>query len=99
MLQPDTMWVDIDMVTASGVLDWCFGGKSNGMPWRFSTGYPDYISNLCAGNNRGTLSYSLNNVYHQLSFVPGGGTYRLPAGNRPISLTILGFSGNATCYS
>ena len=32
-----TTWVDIDIVTASGVQDWCFGGTSNGSPWRFGS--------------------------------------------------------------
>jgi hypothetical protein len=90
-----TTWVDIDMVstTASVDQDWCFGYTGT---WDFGTSY--YITNLCAGNNKGFLYYKRSGVTHILYFNPG--EYHAFASNTlPVSLAISGWSGSDRCVS
>jgi hypothetical protein len=56
------------------------------------------MTNLCSGNNSGSLSYVVLGVLHILNFTPGH-IYGFPVNTLPVSLRISSFKGSATRIS
>jgi hypothetical protein len=89
-----TTWVDLDIVTASGLQDWCYGGTGT---WQFYS-YDNDVRYFCSGNNSGVYVYIQNGVHHNFTFGPGR-LIAFAANVRAYSLSIGHWSGGDTCTS
>jgi hypothetical protein len=90
-----TTWADIDIITPSGLQDWCFGYTGI---WTFGSSFYD-ITAFCSGNNEGHLSYYLpDGVLTGFSFGPGRLVY-FAQGSKIYQLHITGWTGSDRCYS
>jgi hypothetical protein len=90
-----TTWVDLDIITAAGLADWCFHGTGI---WTFHSPNNE-ITNFCSGNNRGHLSYYLpDGQLTGFSFGPGR-LVSFAFGNHIYQLNMTGSSGGDVCRS
>ena len=91
-----THWVDVDIITASGLQDWCFGYDGT---WYFSPPN-NVVTSVCPGNNKGRFTYidPSNGKRDIFTFTPGAQFYA-QGGVKAVSLQITGWSGNDSCTS
>jgi hypothetical protein len=71
----------------------CYGYTGT---WKFSD-QSYYVTHFCAGNNKGTFSYTVNGTTHSFSFGPGTNKNLGTGPNKPKTLTITGWSGSDRC--
>lgn len=86
-------WVNIDIITMTGLEDWCFGYTGT---WTF-TQPNSTITAFCSGTNHGTMVYrkSPNGSKIILNFPSG---YNLTGLEwYPVSLEIKGWTGSYKC--
>ena len=90
-----TTWVTLIEIELSGgaVLTNCYGYTGT---WKFSN-QSYYVTHFCAGNNKGSFSYTVNGTTHSFSFGPGKNVNLGTGPNKPKSLTITGWSGSYRC--
>lgn len=91
-----THWVDVDVITASGLQDWCFGYDGT---WYFNPPN-NVVTSVCPGNNKGRFTYidPSNGKKDIFTFTPGAEFYA-QGGVKAVSLEITGWSGNDSCTS
>jgi hypothetical protein len=90
-----TTWVDLDIITASGLVDWCYGYTGT---WYF------YVPNnnvtfFCSGNNHGYYYYTRNGVMQPAVDFGAGYIVAFASNDRMKSLTITGWLGTYKCRS
>ena len=89
-----TTWVDIDILTGSGLQDWCFGYDGT---YVFYAPQNDLFA-FCSGNNHGTFRYSQNGKLHDVDF-KSGEVFTFSSGVLLQAIQINGWSGTYRCKS
>jgi hypothetical protein len=90
-----TTWVDLDMLTASGLQDWCFGYTGT---WLFNVPNNN-VTFFCSGNNIGYYYYTRNGVMQPAAHFGPGYNVTFASNDRMKSLTITGWQGTYRCRS
>jgi hypothetical protein len=91
-----THWVSVDVITASGLQDWCFGYDGT---WYFNAPN-NVVTSVCAGNNEGRFTYiNPSNGLRDIFTLTPGAEFYAHGGVKAVSLQIWGWTGNDTCTS
>ena len=86
-------WVNLDIQTAAGLVDYCFGGKGT---WVFNTA-TNNVRVLCPGNNFGHLDWIMDGKDHTYDFSPSSSQHTFAGPARAIELVIDRWSGDTKC--